>query len=78
MEFHASAFDGFPSADIRGSAHISLEGAGARGWLGQSDGPHGRVGFLAPVVQMEETATRWELPTVPLGTHAAAWSEARL
>ena len=55
--------------------HIDIEEAARRGWLGEARGPHGRLGFLAPVVQMEATKARWELPSVPLGFHEAAWGE---
>ncbi len=43
------------------------------GWSTESETPQGRLRHLAPVVQMSETAARWERPTVPLGHHAAVW-----
>ncbi|MCY4623501.1 MAG: CoA transferase [Chloroflexi bacterium] len=42
-------------------------------WSTESETPQGRLRHLAPVVQMSETAARWERPTVPLGHHAALW-----
>ena len=38
-----------------------------------SDTPQGRLEHLRPVVRLSETAARWERPTVPLGSHDAAW-----
>lgn len=35
--------------------------------------PHGRLQHLKPSLQLSETPPHWELPTVPLGTHDAAW-----
>jgi crotonobetainyl-CoA:carnitine CoA-transferase CaiB-like acyl-CoA transferase len=39
----------------------------------QTDTPFGRLSHLAPAIRMSETPPRWDLPTVPLGTHAAEW-----
>jgi crotonobetainyl-CoA:carnitine CoA-transferase CaiB-like acyl-CoA transferase len=36
--------------------------------------PAGALTRLAPVTELSETPARWELPAVPLGTHAASWS----
>ena len=41
--------------------------------LTQSETPFGVVTHLAPVLGLSETPPRWELPTVPLGTHEARW-----
>ena len=38
-----------------------------------SDTPHGKLWHLCPVAELSETAPRWELPTVPLGTHDPVW-----
>ncbi|HAD88347.1 MAG TPA: carnitine dehydratase [Rhodospirillaceae bacterium] len=35
----------------------------------------GPMGHLKPVVQMSETPPRWDLPSVPLGTHPPVWPE---
>ena len=42
-------------------------------WLIESETPYGRLTHLAPILQMSETPTRWELPSAPLGTHPARW-----
>jgi crotonobetainyl-CoA:carnitine CoA-transferase CaiB-like acyl-CoA transferase len=42
-------------------------------WSMVSDTPVGRLRHLAPVLQMSETPTRWERPTVPLGHHRPEW-----
>ena len=39
-----------------------------------SDTPWGRLHHLGPIVEMSGTPARWQLPSVPLGTHPAAWS----
>ncbi len=39
----------------------------------ETETPHGRLSHLAPVVRLSETPTRWERPTVPLGTHPPEW-----
>ena len=44
-------------------------------WSTTSDTPHGRLSHLGPVVQLSETAARWERPTVPLGHHEPVWPE---
>jgi hypothetical protein len=40
-------------------AHVDMETATQRGWIGESAGPHGTLRFLAPVVQMEKTPAYW-------------------
>ena len=35
--------------------------------------PYGKMSHLGPVLGMSETPPRWELPTVPLGTHKPEW-----
>ncbi len=42
-------------------------------WSTESETLVGRLRHLAPVVEMSETAARWERPTAPLGHHEAAW-----
>ena len=39
-----------------------------------SDTPYGRLQHLAPVARLPATPARWEAPTSPIGTHAAAWT----
>jgi crotonobetainyl-CoA:carnitine CoA-transferase CaiB-like acyl-CoA transferase len=43
----------------------------------ESDTPFGRISHLGPVLELSETPPRWERPSVPRGTHAAAWPERR-
>ena len=42
-------------------------------WSMTSITPMGRLRHLAPVVQLSETAPRWERPAVPLGHHEPVW-----
>lgn len=37
------------------------------------DTPYGRLTHLRPVPLMSETPARWDLPSVPLGTHQPVW-----
>lgn len=39
----------------------------------ESDTPFGRLTHLAPIARMSGTPPRWDRPSVPLGTHGAAW-----
>lgn len=39
----------------------------------ETDSPFGRLTHVAPAVQLSETPTRWERPSVPFGTHPPAW-----
>jgi crotonobetainyl-CoA:carnitine CoA-transferase CaiB-like acyl-CoA transferase len=43
------------------------------GWMHTMASPFGRVEAIAPVERMSETAPHFDLPPVPLGTHAPAW-----
>ena len=45
-------------------------------FLTTTDTPLGRLRHLSPVAQMSVTPPRWDLPTTPLGVHAAQWSTA--
>lgn len=42
-------------------------------WSMVSETPVGRLRHLAPVLELSETPTRWERPTVPLGYHRPEW-----
>jgi len=42
-------------------------------WSMTSDTPVGRLGHLAPVLRLSETAPRWARPSVPLGYNEPAW-----
>lgn len=43
------------------------------GWLHTMHSPFGQVRAVAPVEQMTDTPPRFDLPPVPLGTHAPVW-----
>jgi crotonobetainyl-CoA:carnitine CoA-transferase CaiB-like acyl-CoA transferase len=45
-------------------------------YLVTSQSGYGPMSHLRPPVEMSATPTRWIRPTVPLGTHPAAWPEA--
>jgi crotonobetainyl-CoA:carnitine CoA-transferase CaiB-like acyl-CoA transferase len=66
---------------IQGMGRTAESGAGLDSrilapLMTESDTPHGRLRHLAPIVEMSETAARWELPSVPLGTHEPSWAVA--
>ena len=42
-------------------------------WSTTSHVPDGKLGHLAPVLQMSETQPYWARPSVPLGYHEPAW-----
>ncbi len=42
-------------------------------WSTHTDVPGGRLGHLAPVVQLSETQPYWARPSVPLGYHDPIW-----
>ena len=42
-------------------------------WSTATDVPGGRLGHLAPVVQLSETQPYWARPSVPLGYHEPVW-----
>src|SRR5262245_50741463 len=44
-------------------------------WSMTSDTPVGRLGHLAPVLRLSETAPRWARPSVPLGYNEPVWPE---
>ncbi len=44
-------------------------------WSTHTDVPGGRLGHLAPVVQLSETQPYWARPSVPLGYHDPIWPE---
>ena len=37
------------------------------------DSPYGRLRHVVPAARLSETPAFWSRPTVPLGTHPAAW-----
>ena len=44
-------------------------------WSEFNDVPGGRLGHLAPVLQLSETQPYWARPSVPLGYHQPVWPE---
>ena len=58
-------------ADQNPAEAVGLGDVAAR--LSHRDTSWGRLSHLAPVVEMEHTPPRWDLPPAPLGTHPAAW-----
>jgi crotonobetainyl-CoA:carnitine CoA-transferase CaiB-like acyl-CoA transferase len=44
-------------------------------WSMVSETPVGRLRHLSPVLELSETAPRWDRPTVPLGYHQPVWPE---
>ncbi|MDG2303467.1 MAG: CoA transferase [Candidatus Binatia bacterium] len=42
-------------------------------FVASSDTAWGRLEHLAPIVEMEHTPARWDLPPSPLGTHSPEW-----
>jgi crotonobetainyl-CoA:carnitine CoA-transferase CaiB-like acyl-CoA transferase len=50
-----------------------LERDEIRPWLHTVDSPFGKVTAMAPVEQMTETPPAFDLPPVPLGSHAPCW-----
>jgi crotonobetainyl-CoA:carnitine CoA-transferase CaiB-like acyl-CoA transferase len=58
-------------ADLDPAAASGLGDVASR--LVQTDTAWGRLAHLGPVVEMEHTPPRWELPPAPLGAHPPAW-----
>lgn len=59
---------------VAGGLHApDLEKDEIRPWLQTTDSPFGKVTAMAPVERMSETMPAFELPPVPLGTHAPSW-----
>ena len=44
-------------------------------WSTESNTPMGRLGHLAPVLQMSETQPHWARPSVPLGHNQPVWPD---
>lgn len=51
----------------------SLDPGMASDYMTKSASGFGPLHHLGPILQMSQTPPRWEQPTVPLGTHPAAW-----
>lgn len=59
--------------DAMGAARTELEPEQLAGYLMDSASPVGLLTHLAPAAVMTGTPGRWDLPAVPLGTHAPRW-----
>ena len=44
-------------------------------WSTESNTPMGRLGHMAPVLQMSETQPFWARPSVPLGHNQPVWPD---
>jgi crotonobetainyl-CoA:carnitine CoA-transferase CaiB-like acyl-CoA transferase len=42
-------------------------------WMTTTTTPFGQLTHMTPVAQLSKTPGRWDLPSVPLGTHPATW-----
>jgi crotonobetainyl-CoA:carnitine CoA-transferase CaiB-like acyl-CoA transferase len=61
-----------PESDLTGVPK-EFTNAELEKWSITSETPFGRLRHLGPVVQLSETAPRWDRPTVPLGHHEPVW-----
>jgi len=62
--------DSLPRSEARGAG---VEPELLDHFMVQSDTPFGKLRHLGPVLELSATPPRWTRPTVPLGTHPAAW-----
>lgn len=62
-------------ADRVAGTPVGLSAAELAGWTRATDTADGTVLHLGPVLELSETPPHWTRPSVPLGTHAAAWPE---
>ena len=65
-------FGQVPESELQGIPK-EFSPAELAGWSMTSETPVGRLGHLKPVVQLSETAPRWDRPSVPLGYHDPVW-----
>ena len=61
-----------PEPELR-DVPAEFDGAEIKSWSTTSDVPEGRLGHLAPTLQLSETQPYWARPTVPLGHHDPVW-----
>ena len=61
-----------PEAELRDVA-AEFDTGEIKSWSTGSDVPDGRLGHLAPTLQLSETQPYWARPTVPLGYHDPVW-----
>ncbi|MXZ91461.1 MAG: CoA transferase [Chloroflexi bacterium] len=63
-----------PEPELR-DVPAEFDAAEIKSWSTTSDVPEGRLGHLAPTLQLSETQPYWARPTVPLGYHDPVWPE---
>ena len=63
-----------PEAELR-DVPAEFTAEEIEGWSTASDVSGGRLGHLAPVLQLSETQPYWARPSVPLGYHQPVWPE---
>jgi crotonobetainyl-CoA:carnitine CoA-transferase CaiB-like acyl-CoA transferase len=63
--------DALGRVDGRRTPDLSLEAV--QDLIADMDTPFGRLRYVLPAARLSETPAFWSRPTVPLGTHAAAW-----
>ncbi|HEY7516665.1 MAG TPA: CoA transferase [Methylomirabilota bacterium] len=61
------------AASALGSIPAEFSAAELGRWTMTTETPAGRLGHLAPVLRLSETAARWARPAVPLGHHEPVW-----
>jgi crotonobetainyl-CoA:carnitine CoA-transferase CaiB-like acyl-CoA transferase len=63
--------DGLGRVDGRRTPDLTLESV--QDLMADMDTPYGRLRHVVPAARFSETPAFWSRPTVPLGTHPAAW-----
>jgi crotonobetainyl-CoA:carnitine CoA-transferase CaiB-like acyl-CoA transferase len=63
--------DALGRVDGRRTQDLSLEAV--QDLIADMDTPFGRLRHVQPAARLSETPAFWSRPTVPLGTHPAAW-----
>ena len=61
-----------PEAELR-DVQAEFDASEIKSWSTTSNVPEGRLGHLAPTLQLSETQPYWARPTVPLGHHEPTW-----
>ena len=62
---------------VSGRATADLSPDAVADLLAEMDTPFGRIRHVVPPARLSETAAFWSRPTVPPGTHPAAWPAAQ-
>jgi crotonobetainyl-CoA:carnitine CoA-transferase CaiB-like acyl-CoA transferase len=63
--------DGLGRVDGRRTPDLTLDAV--QDLIADMDSPYGRLRHVVPAARLSETPAFWSRPTVPLGTHPAAW-----